>query len=272
MVKNGLHKDLHMGKDQFCTNQKRSEIETTKTDELVVMEQLYNKYAKGGTKIAHIRGAVYFFFKKYSWIVVIKSTYCIKRIVDIIGSSFFLILFSPLFLVTAVAIKIESRGPVFFSQVRNGKWGKPFHIYKFRSMVTGAYKMKEQFLDQNESSGGVIFKMKKDPRITRVGRIIRKLSVDELPQLWNVLKGDMSLVGPRPPLPTEVAEYEYSERRRLDVTPGITCIWQVSGRSNIDFKGQVRLDIQYIENQCFWNDVKILFKTIPVVLLGKGAY
>lgn len=135
----------------------------------------------------------------------------------------------------------------------------------------GADRMKDELLDKDEA-GGVIFKIKKDPRITRVGRIIRKLSIEELPQLWNVLVGDMSLVGPRPPVPREVDEYKYSDRRRLDVIPGITCIWQVSGRSDIDFEGQVRLDVQYIENQSFWGDIMILLKTIPAVLLGKGAY
>ena len=180
-------------------------------------------------------------------------------------------LLSPLFLLTALAIKIDNPGPVFFSQPRVGKQGRLFTMYKFRSMITGADKMKDQLLDRDES-GGVIFKMKKDPRITKVGRIIRKLSIDELPQIWNVLKGDMSMVGPRPPVPREVAEYEYSDRRRLDVIPGITCIWQVSGRSNIDFKGQVRLDVDYINSQSFWGDLKILLKTIPAVLFGKGAY
>ena len=144
-------------------------------------------------------------------------------------------------------------------------------MYKFRSMVIGSDKMKECLLDQNESSG-VIFKMKKDPRITETGRLIRKTSIDELPQLWNVFKGDMSLVGPRPPLPGEVNEYDYPDRKRLNAIPGITCIWQVSGRSNINFKGQVRLDVQYIDNQSFWGDIKILLQTIPAVLSGRGAY
>jgi exopolysaccharide biosynthesis polyprenyl glycosylphosphotransferase len=236
-----------------------------------LLEQLYRRYAKGGTRIAGLRGSAYFLFKKYSWIWVTESTHFIKRVLDVSISSVMMVLLAPLFLVTVLAIKIDSPGPVFYKQVRVGKWGKLFTIYKFRSMIAGADTMKDQLLDQNES-GGVIFKMKHDPRITRVGRIVRKLSLDELPQLWNVLKGDMSLVGPRPPVPREVAEYEYTDRRRLDAIPGITCIWQVSGRSEIDFKGQVRLDVQYIENQSFWGDIKILFKTIPAVLLGKGAY
>jgi len=213
----------------------------------------------------------YFYFKKYSWIWVTESTYFVKRLLDFVVSAVMLILLIPLFLLTALAIKLDSPGPVFFKQTRVGKWGRLFTMYKFRSMIVDADKMKEELLDRNES-GGIIFKMKRDPRITRVGALIRKLSVDELPQLWNVLKGDMSLVGPRPPVPKEVAEYEYTDRRRLDAIPGITCIWQVSGRSEIDFKGQVRLDVQYIENQSFWGDIKLLLKTIPAVLLGKGAY
>ena len=139
-------------------------------------------------------------------------------------------------------------------------------------MVLDAEKQKQKLLSKNESSAGVIFKMKSDPRITRVGRIIRKLSIDELPQLFNVLEGTMSLVGPRPPVPAEVSEYSLADRRRLDVVPGITCIWQVSGRSDINFEGQVRLDLQYIQSQSLVTDLLILLKTIPAVLLGKGAY
>jgi exopolysaccharide biosynthesis polyprenyl glycosylphosphotransferase len=236
-----------------------------------LLEQLYRRYAKGGTRVARIRGTAYFYFKKYSWILVIESAYFIKRLLDVLVSAIMLIALSPLFLLIALAIKIDDPGPVFFKQTRVGKWGRLFMMYKFRSMIVAADAMKEQLLDQNES-GGIIFKMKQDPRITRTGRIIRKLSLDELPQLWNVLKGDMSLVGPRPPVPKEVAEYEYADRRRLEAIPGITCIWQVSGRSEIDFKGQVRLDVQYIENQSFWGDIKILLKTVPAVLFGKGAY
>jgi len=236
-----------------------------------LIEQLYRRYAKGGARFARLRGTAYFYFKKYSWIWVTESAYFVKRLLDVLVSALMLVFLSPVFLVTALAIKLDNPGPVFFKQTRVGKWGRLFTMYKFRSMIVGADKMKEQLLDQDES-GGVTFKMKHDPRITRTGRIIRKLSLDELPQLWNVLKGDMSLVGPRPPVPKEVAEYEYADRRRLDAIPGITCIWQVSGRSEIDFKGQVRLDVQYIENQSFWGDIKLLLKTIPAVLLGKGAY
>lgn len=234
-------------------------------------DQLFNRYARGGTKIAYLRSSFYYYFKKYTWVTVIESVYFLKRVFDIVVSAMLLVALSPVFLITMLSIKIEDPGPAFYHQIRVGKWGKLFTMIKFRSMVMGADKMKDDLLEQDEA-GGVIFKMKHDPRITKVGRIIRKLSIDELPQLWNVLKGDMSLVGPRPPVPREVAEYHYSDRKRLDAIPGITCIWQVSGRSDIDFEGQVKLDIQYIESQSFWNDIKILFKTIPAVLLGKGAY
>lgn len=236
-----------------------------------LIEQLYRRYARGGARIARIRGTAYFYFKKYGWIWVTESAYFVKRLLDVLVSALMLVLLSPVLLITALAIKIDNPGPAFYQQTRVGKWGRLFTMYKFRSMVVGADEMKAQLLDQNES-GGITFKMKHDPRVTRTGRIIRKLSLDELPQLWNVLKGDMSLVGPRPPVPKEVAEYEYKDRRRLDAIPGITCIWQVSGRSAIDFRGQVRLDVQYIENQSFWGDIRLLLKTIPAVLLGRGAY
>ena len=206
------------------------------------------------------------------WKTVVASSYILKRAMDILASLMAIIMLSPVFLVTWLAIKLEDPGPSIFKQERVGRWGKTFTMFKFRSMVMDAEKLKKQLMDQNESEAGVIFKMKKDPRITRVGSFIRKYSIDELPQLFNVLNGDMSLVGPRPPVPAEVQEYSLADRRRLDVTPGITCIWQVSGRSDIDFEGQVRLDVQYINSQSFLTDVMILLKTVPAVLLGKGAY
>lgn len=202
----------------------------------------------------------------------ISATYKIKRIFDIILSLLFLIIFSPIFIFTALAIVIEDPGSVFYSQKRVGKDGQHFDFYKFRSMVMNADQMKDKLLDQNES-GGVIFKMKKDPRITKVGSFIRRFSIDELPQLFNVLKGDMSLVGPRPPLPREVAEYTLDDRKRLHVIPGITCIWQVSGRSEIPFDEQVKMDMAYIEeSRNFFNDIKLLLKTVKAVLSGSGAY
>lgn len=211
-------------------------------------------------------------WKRWAWQAVVRGSYALKRLLDLILGLMAVLLLSPVLIVTWAAIRLEDGGPTLFSQSRIGRWGEPFTMYKFRSMVKDADKLKDQLLDQNESAAGVLFKMKRDPRITRVGRWIRKFSVDELPQLFNVLKGDMSLVGPRPPLPREVAEYDLAQRRRLDVIPGITGLWQVSGRSDIDFEGQVRLDIQYIRNQGFWSDIVILLKTVPAVLLGRGAY
>jgi exopolysaccharide biosynthesis WecB/TagA/CpsF family protein len=195
-----------------------------------------------------------------------------KRVVDIVLSGLGMIALSPLFLFTTCAIRLESSGAALFTQVRVGQFGKEFNIYKFRSMYLDAEERKKKLQQQNEMSGGVIFKMKNDPRITRVGKIIRKLSIDELPQLWNVFIGDMSLVGPRPPLPVEVSEYTLNDRNRLDVKPGITCIWQISGRSLIPFKQQVEMDIRYIKIRSLLTDIKILTLTLPAVILGKGAY
>lgn len=251
---------------------KRTLISQDKVKNNELLEDLYNKYSKGGTGFAYYRGLLYYLYKKYSWLFVIRSTYFIKRLIDITASIAIIILTCPIFIITAILIKIDSPGPIIFSQIRVGRWGREFKFYKFRSMVINAEEVKEKLLHKNESKAGVIFKMKDDPRITKMGKIIRKYSIDEMPQIWNVLKGDMSLVGPRPPLPQEVEQYTNEDRVRLDVIPGITCIWQVSGRSDIDFKGQVKLDEEYIRNQSFFNDIKIILKTIPVVLLGKGAY
>ena len=232
-----------------------------------LFENLYRTYSDGG-----IRARLYYFHKKVAWTTVVGGTELLKRFLDIALSLLALLIFSPLFTLIAFLIYVESPGPVFFSQIRVGRYGRPFRMFKFRSMVVNAEQLLKKLKDQNESAAGVIFKMKKDPRITKTGSFIRKTSIDELPQLWNVLKGDMSLVGPRPAIPSEVAEYTLDDRRRLDAIPGITCIWQVSGRSNIDFKGQVRLDTQYIESRSFWFDIQLLLKTIPAVLFGKGAY
>ncbi len=195
-----------------------------------------------------------------------------KRAFDIVASAAILIMLSPLFLLVALLIRLDSKGPVCFYQNRVGKRGRLFKMYKFRSMYMDAEQRKATLMMQNEMTGGVLFKMKDDPRVTRVGRLIRKYSIDELPQLWNVLNGDMSLVGPRPPLPVEVEQYTPYQRRRLAVTPGITCIWQVSGRSQIPFQKQVELDLQYIANQSFWYDMALLVKTVPAVLKAHGAY
>lgn len=195
----------------------------------------------------------------------------IKRAFDILVSLTALILLAPLFIVIATLVWIEDGGPIFFAQKRVGRFGREFKMYKVRSMCLDAEERLKELLLQNQHTEGVTFKLKQDPRITRVGKWLRKFSFDELPQFFNVLIGDMSLVGPRPPVPREVAMYLPAHRRRLAIKPGITCIWQISGRSEIDFSGQVRLDVDYIEQQGFWKDVEILVRTVPAVLSGKGA-
>jgi len=194
-----------------------------------------------------------------------------KRLLDVVVSSILLILLSPLFLIVAICIKRDSPGPVFYRCDRVGLGGELFTFLKFRSMCEGARERKAELQDLNEVDGPV-FKVSDDPRITAVGRFLRRSSIDELPQLMHVLTGKMSLVGPRPPEPEEVPQYETWQRRRLSVLPGITCLWQISGRSLIGFDEWMRLDIEYIDNCCFSLDLKILFKTLPAVLSGKGAY
>ena len=193
-----------------------------------------------------------------------------KRAIDIIGAGSGLLLLSPVIAIVACAVKFTSKGPIFFSQKRVGKNGKIFEMYKFRSMVVNAEELKEKLAHQNEMSGPM-FKMKDDPRVTKIGKFIRKTSIDELPQLWNVLKGDMSLVGPRPSLPKEVKQFEKWMFRRLTVKPGLTCYWQVSGRNNIDFEDWMKLDISYVEDRNLWIDIKLIFKTVLVLFGDKNA-
>ena len=195
-----------------------------------------------------------------------------KRLLDMVISSAALILLSPLLLLVVILVKAESKGSAIFKQKRIGLNGEPFTMLKFRSMSNNAESLRSQLECGNEMNNGVLFKIKKDPRITRVGAIIRKTSIDELPQLINVLRGDMSLVGPRPPLPSEVSLYSRSERIRLSVMPGITCLWQIAGRSDIPFEQQVKLDVDYIERQSLSLDLIILIKTIPAVITARGAY
>jgi len=211
-------------------------------------------------------------WKLLIWELGLRSIYAFKRTVDILGGLVALILLAPLFLLVALAIVIEDGRPVFFVQQRVGLNGLVFNFYKFRSMVRNADKLKATLLAQNESGDGVIFKMKRDPRITRTGAWVRRFSVDEFPQFLNVLKGDLAIVGPRPPVPREVAQYSIEERKRLHVKPGLTCLWQIQGRSEIPFKEQVRLDLQYIHSQSLRNDLWIMLQTIPAILLGHGAY
>ena len=195
----------------------------------------------------------------------------IKRLIDVVCSFMGVLLLSPLFIIIAIIIKTTSKGPVFFSQKRVGKNGREFDMYKFRSMVVNAEELKEKLAAQNEMSGPM-FKMKDDPRVTKVGKFIRKTSIDELPQLWNVLKGDMSLVGPRPSLPKEVAQFEDWMYKRLEVKPGLTCYWQVSGRNNIDFEDWMKLDVKYVEERNPWIDIKLIFKTVFVLFGDKNAH
>jgi exopolysaccharide biosynthesis polyprenyl glycosylphosphotransferase len=207
-----------------------------------------------------------------AWKVTVKASYATKRLMDIVLSAVGMLLLSPVYLAIAAAVKLSSPGPVFFVQTRVGRYGRYFKFYKFRSMRQDAEAQKAALMARNESKDGVIFKMKDDPRITKVGRFLRRTSLDELPQLWNVFIGDMSLVGPRPPVPSEVLEYTLEDRKRLDVIPGITCLWQIKGRSEIPFNEQVRLDKEYILAPSVWKDIVILFKTIPAIIGGRGAY
>ncbi len=196
----------------------------------------------------------------------ITVKYTLDRLLAALG----LALFSPLIFITAAWIKTTSPGPVFYKQLRVGQNGRRFWMYKFRTMVADADQKKKELLHKNEMSGPV-FKMTDDPRITKVGRFLRRISLDELPQLFNVLLGEMSLVGPRPPLPEEVFHYRLEHRRRLSVRPGITCLWQVSGRNNVDFEEWMKMDLAYIDGWSFWQDLKILFRTLPAVLTANGA-
>ncbi len=194
-----------------------------------------------------------------------------KRIVDVLAASAGLVITAPLMLFVAMAIKLESAGPILFRHMRLGKDGRPFVMLKFRSMYQEAAAFQAQLLGHNEMPGPV-FKIRSDPRMTRLGRLIRKYSLDELPQLWNIVRGEMSLVGPRPPIPDEVARYEPWQRERLAVKPGLTCTWQVSGRSDVPFDEWVRMDIEYVRSCSFRQDLKLLLLTIPAVITARGAY
>ena len=210
--------------------------------------------------------------KLWWWRATIRFSYLFKRLFDIAFSLCAMIVLLPLGLLLAVLIKLTSPGPVFFVQTRVGKYGRHFRFYKFRSMYQDAEARKKELESQNQSADGVIFKMKNDPRITPIGRIIRKTSMDELPQFLNVLLGDMSLIGPRPPVPSEVMHYTMEDRKRLLVRPGMTCLWQISGRSDLPFQQQTRLDKEYIVSRSLKQELLILLRTVPAILSGKGAY
>ena len=194
-----------------------------------------------------------------------------KRIFDLFLSTIALVSLAPIVLLIIIAIKLDSRGPIYFSQIRVGRGGRLFRVHKFRTMIVNAEELKSNLLARNEADGPV-FKIRNDPRVTRVGRVLRRSSLDELPQLWNVLIGDLSLVGPRPALPSEVVHWEKWQCRRLVVEQGCTCIWQVSGRSNVSFKEWMRMDMEYIYNWSLWLDFKLIVQTILVIVTGRGAY
>lgn len=209
--------------------------------------------------------------RRLAWRWFVESSELLKRGVDVIGSLAALLILSPLLIPLALLVKLDG-GPVLFVQTRVGRFGRVFKMFKFRSMRPDAEQHLAALLAANQHGTGVTFKIKQDPRITRIGHWLRRFSLDELPQFYNVLIGDMSLVGPRPPVPREVALYSLSDRRRLYAKPGITCTWQVGGRSEIDFPGQVLLDVSYIESQSLGQDLKILAKTPKAVVFGSGAY
>jgi exopolysaccharide biosynthesis polyprenyl glycosylphosphotransferase len=235
-------------------------------------QELVDYWSKAGTPHGRVMIGATQWFKVLTWRIVVGGSLFIKRFLDLSVGAIALAILSPVFLLVIALIKLEDGGPIFFRQTRVGLRGRTFGMWKFRSMVLNAEALKDQLLAQNQMQGGVTFKMKNDPRITRIGKWIRKFSIDELPQLWNVMAGDMSLVGPRPPVPREVREYSIEDRQRLLAKPGLTCFWQVAGRSEIDFAGQVRLDVEYIRSKSVWLDFMLLLKTVPAVLLGKGAY
>lgn len=238
-----------------------------------IQRRVISRYqAMGTSQWGPSRHELRFHVQRLSWLALVGGVKVTKRVIDIVGSAVLLFALSPLLMAIAVLIKLESPGPILFKQIRVGKWGRTFGMYKFRSMYQDAERAREALQAKNEVPGGVIFKLKRDPRITRIGRSMRRHSIDELPQLLNVLIGEMSLVGPRPAIPSEVGMYTLAARQRLDVIPGITCIWQVSGRSEIPFDKQVELDIAYIEAQSLWLDIKLMLKTVPAVLSGRGAY
>ena len=194
----------------------------------------------------------------------------VKRVMDVFLALLLTVVFSPVMLLTAILIKLTSPGPVLFKQERCGLNGRPFMMDKFRSMVDNAEQLRFELESLNEMDGPV-FKSSRDPRVTAIGKLIRRFSIDEFPQLYNVLRGDMSLVGPRPPLPQEVSKYKRWQRRRLSMKPGITCLWQISGRNEVSFEDWMKLDLAYIDNWSLLLDLKILLRTVPAVLFGRGA-
>lgn len=212
-------------------------------------------------------------WNQWVWEARVRLSPLARRFLDILLASIGLLIASPMAVAIAIAIRIEDRGPVLFRQTRVGRYGRTFPMLKFRSMVVNAEEHFEDLDERNHhGSDSVTFKMTDDPRITRVGRFLRRTSLDELPQLWNVLIGEMALIGPRPPTVSETLKYSLEDWDRLDVTPGLTCLWQIMGRGDLDFSEQVRLDRVYIDHRTFALDIFILFMTLPAVVSGRGAY
>ncbi len=239
---------------------------------LELIEALHRRYG-GNTGFASMGLRFRYLRKKYAWILVVSSTRVFKRFLDLSVTLLLTPLLIPLCCLTALCVVVTSGTPVLLRQKRIGKWGREFDCIKFRTMVTGAENLGRSLVRLNDlGNESITFKMKRDPRVTGAGRFLRKYSLDELPQFWNVIKGDMSLVGPRPPLPSEVGAYSLADRRRLDAVPGLTCIWQVSGRGDIPFGRQLELDVEYIESKSIRTDMKILLRTVPAVITGRGAY
>ena len=248
--------------------------------ETEILERMADRLLAAQTPWGRARLNFYVKWKRLAWNFVTSFAHFIKRIFDILVSLIAILCLAPVFLGIAIAVKLDG-GPIFFRQIRYGLYGREFGMLKFRSMCVDAEARLKDLLSKNEKKEGITFKMKDDPRITKIGKIIRKSSLDELPQFWNVLKGEMSIVGPRPPVKREVELYEQRHRRRFNVKPGITCLWQVGeregglfeigDRNSIDFEEQVDLDVRYIESQSLWKDVLLLLKTIPAILFGKGA-
>ncbi len=212
-----------------------------------------------------------FSLRRLSWKWLMRSAELTKRVVDVLGSLAALVILALPLVIIGSIVRMDG-GPAIFPQTRVGRHGREFKMFKFRSMRPDAEILLAGLLAANKHGNGVTFKIKDDPRVTTIGRYLRRFSLDELPQFYNVFRGDMSLVGPRPPVPREVALYSLADRRRLSVKPGITCVWQISGRAEIDFPGQVRLDVNYIESQSLRQDLRILAKTPRAVVFGSGAY
>ena len=238
---------------------------------LLISPRLLGHFATFQTRLGLWRLRTQFAGRRLAWRWFVESSDAMKRGVDVVGSLTALLCLSPLLIPIAVLVRLDG-GPVLFPQTRVGRFGRQFKMFKFRSMRPDAEQHLASLLAANQHGTGVTFKIKNDPRITRIGQWLRRFSLDELPQFYNVLIGDMSLVGPRPPVPREVALYSLADRRRLCVKQGITCTWQVGGRAKIDFPGQVRLDVNYIESQSLGQDLKILAKTPKAVVFGSGAY